>query len=248
MKSIHIVMPCYNEGEGIQEFIDEIFKEMSDTKFRVTVIDDYSQDKTSVILKSLKKQYDNFEFFTNTENLGHGRTTALAIRKGLESNSEIVCTVDGDGQFRGEDIASLIQESHSGEYDIVEGCRVKRNDPLFRGVVTKSVKFLVFLSSGDTPTDANTPLRVYKREKLISLINLVPEGTMIPNLFISRLSRQQKLRIKEINVISLPRRGHDTLGSTWNQKHKLLPSKRFIKFCRSAILEWTKFSNRKFKD
>jgi dolichol-phosphate mannosyltransferase len=248
MKSIHIVMPCYNEGEGIQGFIDEIFEEMKDTNFRVTVIDDYSQDQTSDILKLLKEKHDNFDFFTNIENLGHGKSTALAMRKGIESNSEIVCTVDGDGQFRGKDIASLIRESYSGDFDIIEGCRVERNEPLFRGVVTKSVKFLVYLSSGDSPTDANTPLRVYKREKLINLVDMLPEGTMIPNLFISRFSRQQKLRIKELNVISLPRRGHETVGTTWNQKHKLLPSKRFIKFCRSAILEWTKFSNRKFKD
>ena len=244
MKTVHIVMPCFNEAEGIQEFIDEIYKELESIDFEITVIDDASQDKTAHTLSLLEKKYNTFHYFVNTKNMGHGMSTILAMNKGIESGSEIICTVDGDGQFLGKDIAIVISALRNEHYDVIEGCRVSRNEALFRRIVTRTVKWLVYLTVGAPPTDANTPLRAYRRDTLSMMLVKIPKETLIPNLFISALSRRLKVQIKEIDVTSLPRRGQEVLGSTWNQKTKLLPSRRFIRFCINASVEWIKFSTR----
>jgi hypothetical protein len=85
---------------------------------------------------------------------------------------------------------------------------------------------------------------LYRQETLKRILAKVPENSMIPNLHISKLTRQLKINFKEINVKSLPRGGSNKKeliqGVTWKQRFTHLPSKRFIKFCIKATSEWVR--------
>jgi len=73
---------------------------------------------------------------------------------------------------------------------------------------------------------------------LESILKVLPYTAITPNLLISVLSRTSGFSINEVPVISIPRRGGDPRGSTWRARRESLPSRRFVKFCILAGVQW----------
>ena len=242
---ITLCLPEYNEGEIVINFIQNIRNEFPD--LCILVIDDCSTTDKQIRLKSEFSGSNNVEILFNSVNRGHGFSTLLGLRKSLALNSDIIINVDGDGQFRPIDIKNCLDKLLENPFiEIVEGCRINRRDKWFRRITTKITRFLIYLETGSIPLDANTPLRLYRRDSLIKLLEEIPFDSLIPNLHISKLTRRLCLPYLEIKVTSLPRGGSsrsgESLGVTWNQRLKYFPSKKFISFCLSAVLEWIRVS------
>lgn len=174
--------------------------------------------------------------------MGHGISTIKGLRKALDLNFEYIVAVDGDGQFKPKDINNCIQYlKNNSNIEIVEGVRNSRDEICFRKIISLFTRFLIFTKTLTWPKDANTPLRIYRRDTLQKLLEFVPKNSLIPNLHISKLTRRQKINFKEIEVQSFPRGGQKGLNVqsvSWNQKFKKLPSKRLIIFCFKATKEW----------
>jgi len=234
---IMVVMPAYNEGEGIGGFLDEIVQAFAGRRVRILVVDDASTDGTAAAVTTAREGGVPVEVLVNASNRGHGPSTIRALRSGLEEGADVVVAVDGDGQFLGQDIAA-VAECAMVEDVAVEGCRFDRSDPWFRRFVSSGTRLLVRTASGASPRDANTPLRAYPSPLLRSLLGRIPDDLATPNLIISALLRIDGHPIVEIPVRSLPRRGADATGSTWGRRARLLPTRRFISFCRRALTQW----------
>ena len=55
MKSIDLIVPCYNEEAGLEHFVAETNKVIAaipDYRFRYILVNDGSKDKTYLIMKS----------------------------------------------------------------------------------------------------------------------------------------------------------------------------------------------------
>ncbi len=237
MTSVCVVMPAYNEAEGISSFLQELRENLVDYETTFVVVNDCSRDSTQSAVTELANTGFPASVQTNATNSGHGPSTMNALRAGLESGADIVVAVDGDGQFVGADVRQLVVAVARGSVDICEGVRTSRSDPAYRKVTTATTRALVWSRVRKLPRDANTPLRVYKRSALESLIDAIPPLAMTPNLFISMLARQRGLIVLEVAVQSIPRRGSESIGTTWG-RGSLLPGKRFVLFCVSATREW----------
>lgn len=237
---ICVVMPAYNESEGIRSFlleIEESLRALSTPSF--VVIDDASTDRTAVVLNKLSAEGFPLRFKVNEVNSGHGFTTISALDAGLESESELIVAVDGDGQFRGSDIAQLVLVMKNNPLlDVVEGTRVSRRDPIYRQFTSFATRTLVWFRCRKWPKDANTPLRVYRPHALRKLLDSVNTNTEIPNLIFSALVRSWGLSLQEMPVESLKRRGSDSSGSTWGNRNEHLPTRRFITFCARSTKQW----------
>jgi dolichol-phosphate mannosyltransferase len=232
-----IVMPVFNEEAGVTEFLDEIVGSMQGLELSLIVADDCSTDRTRDVLEALAARLP-LTLLPGSRNMGHGPTTLRALRAGLDLDPDVVVAVDGDGQFTGTDIRTLIDLLLASDADIIEGVRCGRGDPLFRRATSWTTRSLVQARSHVRPDDANTPLRVYRPRALERLLSIVPADAMTPNLLISSLSRSWGLTVMEVPVASLPRRGGDHAGSTWRARRKSLPSKRFMEFCVRAGRQW----------
>lgn len=237
MTSVVVVMPAYNEAEGITSFLEELHENLVGYETAFIVINDCSKDSTESVVATLSAQGFPVAVHTNAVNSGHGPSTMNALRAGLESGADIIVAIDGDGQFMGTDVRKLVDLVVQGAVDICEGVRTSRTDPAYRKITTAATRGLVWTRVGKLPRDANTPLRVYARSALESLIGTIPPAAMTPNLFVSMVARQRDLRILEVPVQSIPRRGAQSIGTTWG-RGSLLPSKRFLRFCASATREW----------
>lgn len=235
MPSLVIVMPAYNESDGIGSFLTELIAVFG-PEVGIIVVNDRSTDNTAAVVTGL--QSDQIRLIEAPVNRGHGPTTLAALSAGLGSGADYIMAVDGDGQFDVAEMHALAELAFDSAADVVEGVRTKRDDPLFRVITSAATRVLVTLRCWRRPQDANTPLRCYRRAALSELVAKVPPDAMTPNLFISALVRRRGYRYIEYPVHSLDRRGNSAEGSTWGTRLRSLPTRRFVFFCLNAIRQW----------
>jgi|688.fasta_scaffold26855_7 dolichol-phosphate mannosyltransferase len=247
MKSIVITMPIYNEEQGVGEFIDEIFSFLTSYKIVFIVVNDCSTDRTIEKIEELRQRGIEIQLLNNQHNVGHGMSTRRGLEEALNLKSDLIISVDGDGQFLGEEIAEIIKISIENPGCVVEGVRKNRSEPYYRKIVTNLTRVLVMTRTFKPVGDANTPLRAYPPVILRKILGLVPNKALIPNLFISVISRLMKIEVIERDVTSLSRRGQTSEGVTWGHTRRNVPPKRYVVFCLKAIRQWTVIYSRSFK-
>lgn len=236
MTTVALVMPVYNEADGIAEFLTEI--DGACPGFAVFVVNDCSTDATLDVIGSLDLQNVNLHVVTNDRNSGHGPSTLRALGLGLSSGAEVVVAVDGDGQLHAQGIRALAQALSGDHWAVVEGVRCDRNESLYRRFTSWVTRLITGIRSRTLVADANTPFRAYRREALAVVLNVVPDDSMIPNLWVTVLSRRLGLAVGSERIPTRSRRGATSAGSTWGRSRVSLPSRRFVRFCAKAFGEW----------
>lgn len=239
LRHLAIVMPAFNEAEGIRGFIDEIRESVSSLADRVTfhIADDRSTDATASVLDDVS----DVTVEVQPLNRGHGPTALAAYRAGLATDPEVLVHVDGDGQFYGSDFPRLIDALDAEGADVVHGVRDGRTDPWYRKVLTGSVGLLIAVFAGRRIPDVNTPLRAYRPEALRLLVDAIPADATVPHVHFSLAEARGGFTVRYLRVASIPRRGASTTGTMWGRGNAVtLPPKRLRQFVRLALVEaWT---------
>ena len=67
--SLSIVIPCKNESEIIHETVGHIYNNLKNTniEFEVILINDFSNDNTETVLKSLQNKYQSVVYYNNSK-------------------------------------------------------------------------------------------------------------------------------------------------------------------------------------
>ena len=241
MLRVIFVMPAYNEGSLIKDFITELNNSFKDFAPKFIVINDASTDNTAHAIQKIKKGI-NIHLTTNTHNLGHGQSLLKGLNMAVTQNPEIIISVDGDGHFKSIDIRhafDVFLDSFE-TIDVLEGVRQYRVEPYYRKYVSMITKLLIWIRCKKFPADANTPLRIFKTKSISKILLTVPKNTVIPNLHISSLSRIFDMKITEFPVSWVNRRGVLKSGTSWGPERTIFPPKRFVVFCLNAFIEWVK--------
>ncbi len=124
MKIAHII-PTYNEKENIAKMIDiinSITERHASWSSDIIVVDDFSPDGTSSIVKKLQKKYKNV-YLLSKKKEGLGK----ALIKGYEYavkklHADVVIPNDADFQWNPEDFPKLIEKIENG-FDVVVASR-----------------------------------------------------------------------------------------------------------------------------
>lgn len=239
LRHLAIVMPAFNEAEGIRGFIDEIRDSVSPLAAHVSfhVADDRSTDATASVFDDVT----DVTVEVQPLNRGHGPTALAAYRAGLAGDPDVLVHVDGDGQFYGSDFARLIAALTTEEADVVHGVRDGRTDPWYRKVLTGAVGLLIALAAGRRIPDVNTPLRAYRPDALRLLVDAIPSDASVPHVHFSLAEARAGFTVRYLRVASIPRRGASTTGTMWGRGNAVtLPPKRLRRFVRLALVEaWT---------
>jgi dolichol-phosphate mannosyltransferase len=237
--SVAVAIPAYNEADGIAEFLREIDVALSPhtNSLRLIVVDDASTDDTARVLKQLRPELSaSLETIVNPHNRGHGPSVLTAYARALEHAPDFVLQVDGDGQFAGADLRRvlvlLIDQAHA-----VSGVRRFRQDPWFRMIMTRLLRLYVSASFHVSARDPNCPLRGYEAALLRDLLGLVPDASLIPNLYLTVIASRRGFTLLEVDVSHRIRRGGSSTGSTWGKRRGSLVPGRLVRFSVSALLE-----------
>lgn len=236
-----ICMPAFNESEGILSYLDEIHRAFSDVLMKTVVVNDCSRDETRKVLTMAIGELGT-KVVDNEVNLGHGPSTLVALSTALALRPRIVVSTDGDGHFSGREIRRVFDEIDGSQFQIIEGVRIHRTDPVFRAVSTWFSRLLLRLLGSGSVRDANTPLRAYRSSDLQSLLALVPPDSLTPNLMFTLVSRVTGMAVNEIDVEWRQRLGSSSVGTTWRGRFEFFPTRRFLTFCFRASKALISFS------
>lgn len=231
-----IVMPAFNEAEGIGGFIDELRGAVSPLCEKVTfvVADDQSTDATPEALAGI----EDVLVERQAVNRGHGPTALAAYRAGLALSPDVLVHVDGDGQFLGSDFPPLLRALTSTGADVVHGVRGGRTDPWYRKALTGCVRLMVAMASGRGVPDVNTPLRAYRPSVAAALVAVVPAEALVPHVHFSLAEVRAGADVRYVRVRSIPRRGSSATGTMWGRGPRIaLPPKRLRQFATAALRE-----------
>lgn len=190
---LYIVIPAFNEEAVIQEVIKEI--QSAVTNANIILIDDGSQDNTYA-KATLIKDVITLKHFLN-------RGKGAAVKTGIEAakllGTDIVITLDGDGQHNPSDIPKMITLIIDG-YDVVLGTRLKNPTgmPWYKIIHNIIGNFLVWMIYGLWVTDSQSGFRAYSK-KAIRLIDAKTDRYEYDSEVIREIYRH-KLRYIEVPI------------------------------------------------
>ncbi len=165
---ISIIIPAYNEAEGIRATIDELLSFVEKRNWEILVVNDGSTDETLSILS----EFESLKIVNHPVNKGYG----ASLKTGIENASaDTVVFFDGDGQHNPEDIPKLLGKLPGA--DMVVGQRLKGSSGVW---VRKPGKWVLgkvanFLANRKIP-DLNSGLRAIKRDIIGSMLEIFPDG------------------------------------------------------------------------
>lgn len=168
MTSVSVIIPAYNEREGIAATLGELRSACPQAE--IIVIDDGSSDGTGDIARSVA----GVRVITHSRNQGYG----AAIKTGLRAASRAcVAWYDADGQHRPQDLQHVATPVARDELDVVIGVRGRDSAQQRERMLGKWVLGVVAnFISGERIPDLNSGLRCFRREVLLRYLHLLPDG------------------------------------------------------------------------
>lgn len=117
---ISIIIPCYNEEEGIAYVLKHLPQKMLNEfgfDLEVIVVDNNSQDKTAEVAKKGGAKV------IHEKKKGKGNALRTGLRE-VHPESLYVVIVDGDDTYKGHEVLRMVEPLHHNFCDIVVGSRL----------------------------------------------------------------------------------------------------------------------------
>ena len=160
---VTIIIPAYNEGEGIADVITQL-KELPEN-YEILVVDDGSTDNTYKLASATRVKVIRHPY-----NKGYGAALKTGIRN---AEADIVLFMDADGQHKPKDIKKLTQ--YIGEYDMVVGARTKKSKvSLLRRPGKKILSITANYLAGTKIPDLNSGFRALKKSIAMEFMHILP--------------------------------------------------------------------------
>jgi undecaprenyl-phosphate 4-deoxy-4-formamido-L-arabinose transferase len=179
--AISVVIPVYNEEATLPALFDRLYPALDELRrpYEIIFVNDGSQDRSATLLtEQYEKRKDVTRVIFFNGNFGQHR----AILAGFaHARGNTIVTLDADLQNPPEDIGLLMAEIDKG-HDYVGSIRRKRNDSIWRRMVSPIMNSLRERITRITMTDQGCMLRAYDRH-IVDMINQCNElHTFIPAL------------------------------------------------------------------
>lgn len=174
MKKLSVIIPVFNEQEGLEKTIREMDELLKKPEFEgeIIFVNDASTDKSGEILQGLAGR--PYKVLRHEINQGYGATLKTGIKN---ASSEYVCITDADGTYPNGDILKLAGMLTDG-YSMVVGARIGNvaKDPILRRFSKYILVKLASYLAGVNIPDLNSGLRVIRKDVVEKYINILPNG------------------------------------------------------------------------
>jgi undecaprenyl-phosphate 4-deoxy-4-formamido-L-arabinose transferase len=196
---LSIVIPVYNEEEGLQALFDRLYPAMDqlqaklNLRYEIVFVNDGSRDRSAGMLAG---QYDLRPDVTRVVLFQNNFGQHMAIMAGFEyARGESIITLDADLQNPPEEIALLAAELIKG-HDYVGTIRSNRQDSWFRKTASRAMNHLRQRITRITMTDQGCMLRGYSR-RIVNLVRQCNESnTFIPALAYTFAANPTEIEVK----------------------------------------------------
>jgi undecaprenyl-phosphate 4-deoxy-4-formamido-L-arabinose transferase len=196
---LSIVIPVYNEEEGLQALFDRLYPAMDqlqaklNLRYEIIFVNDGSKDRSAGMLAA---QFDLRPDVTRVVLFQNNFGQHMAIMAGFEyARGESIITLDADLQNPPEEIALLAAELIKG-HDYVGTIRSNRQDSWFRKIASRAMNHLRQRITRITMTDQGCMLRGYSR-RIVNLVRQCNESnTFIPALAYTFAANPTEIEVK----------------------------------------------------
>jgi glycosyltransferase involved in cell wall biosynthesis len=169
---VSIVIPAYNEEQGIAELYRRIVAAAPDWPgdFEILIVDDGSRDRTLEICERIGVADARFKVISLSRNFGHQAAVSAGL---MYARGNIVVVMDADLQDPPEELLPFIRKLDEG-WDVVYAIRTKRKESLLKRICYQSYyRILRRLAVLDIPLDAGD--FCVMRGEVVDAINRLPE-------------------------------------------------------------------------
>lgn len=212
MTTLSVVIPAFNEANGIQTIIRRLLairndlSEVEISKLELIVVDDGSVDGTA----DLVMEHPEVRLIRHSRNSGYG----AALKTGFAAaTGEWLGFLDADGTYPPEYYPQLYAAACSAKAAIVIGSRMGGSEsqmPFVRRVGNLLFAHLVSLISANQVTDSASGMRIFHRSILPQLYPL-PDGLNFTPVMSTRALHEQ-LKMVEVPIPYSERIGHSKLS------------------------------------
>jgi glucosyltransferase len=184
MQKLSIIIPCYNEQDTIQSFLEATQKVELELKnqllFNYIFINDGSKDATLTVLRQVSDQFRNVHYLSFSRNFGK----EAALFAGLEAaDGDLVTVMDVDLQDPPELIIDMYRKIQEG-YDVVGTRRADRKgEPPIRSFFSKLFYKIINTVSDTEMVDGARDFRLMTRQVVDSILKLQEVNRFSKGLF-----------------------------------------------------------------
>lgn len=194
-KRLIAVVPAFNEQDSLPHTIEDLRTYRPDID--VLVIDDGSQDRTSLTAESL-----GCKVITLPHNLGIGGAVQTGLIYALENGYDVAVQFDADGQHLACEIEKIVDPVLSGDADVVIGSRFLSQGG-FKSSFMRRIGILLFQCVIYTAirrriTDSTSGFRAFNRKTLSFLATDYPCD--YPEVEAVVVLARNSFRLKEVSV------------------------------------------------
>ncbi len=163
MNKFTIVIPVFNEAKNLKILVPKIYRQLKGREFELIIVDDNSNDDTSVILKKFKKK--NFRHLVRKSERDLSQSCISGFKKAKYKN---IIVMDGDLQHKPSDIKKILSNFYKYNPDIVVGTRdlfkvKKHNLNFFRLFASRMLILVVNLLLGNRTSDPMSGFFMFKK-------------------------------------------------------------------------------------
>jgi hypothetical protein len=211
MQSLSVVIPAYNEEDGIVDIAQRVLaigpalREVGINTLELLVVDDGSSDRTA----ATARQIEGVRLIQHPHNKGYG----AALKTGFShAQGELLAFLDADGTYPPEYFPQLCQAALNGA-DLVVGSRrsgASSQMPAMRRLGNLIWSNLLTLLGNQRIFDPASGMRVFKRTILNRLYPL-PDGLNLTPVMSTRAVHEQ-IQMAEIAIPYSERLGRSKLS------------------------------------
>ena len=181
---LSVIVPCYNEGESLNEFYDAVSKrlELEKITHEFIMVDDGSSDNTMDVLRNLSSKDKRVKVISFSRNFGK----EAAMYAGLKACSgEYVSIMDADLQHTPDTLIMMYNKLiQNKDYDIVASYKENREDEssIKRTLTSLFYRFNNMISNVKLLPGASD-FRVFKSCVRDAIISLPEEERFLKGMF-----------------------------------------------------------------
>ncbi len=211
MTVLSVVIPAYNEENGIAEIANRVLavgpalKKAGVDKLELLVVDDGSKDRTAEVAAGIS----GVTLIRHPKNKGYGAALKTGFSK---ASGELIGFLDADGTYPPEYFPQLCQAALNGT-DLVIGSRMAGAEsqmPVTRRIGNFFFANLLSILGRQKVTDSASGMRVFKREILEQIFPL-PDGLNLTPVMSTR-ALHEGIKIEEVPIPYSERVGRSKLS------------------------------------
>lgn len=211
MTTLSVVIPAYNEENGIKAIAERVLavepalKQAGVDRLELLVVDDGSRDRTAEVAAGIP----GVSLIRHPKNRGYGAALKTGFSK---ASGELIGFLDADGTYPPEYFPQLCQSALNGS-DLVIGSRMAGADskmPLTRRVGNFFFANLLSILGRQKVTDSASGMRVFKRE-ILEQIYPLPDGLNLTPVMSTR-ALHEGVKIAEVPIPYSERVGRSKLS------------------------------------